>query len=291
MRVVSGGYRSGGFSRFVALILILLAIVLVASWFAVRSEGGRNLIESQLSKRLGLPISVEATRIGWPYVLVLENLRTLDFAAAGTPGFSAAEVRVGCAVRTWRPSYTLRLRQVIARIQEDQDGCVTPLCLAPLADLTRASLQDVVRMTSKLRDQHAKIYVRDSSLGWLDASGVEIAAIRDVDFRMIPVRIEARQIHYFLLNIKRASGVRLAEGRDLQWEWLTTQEFAYIELSSHVDQDGAHDPDDDAVSPDILESDGKAPLTKCLRGEGAPAPFFTAGRGCSGFICFDSMRF
>jgi hypothetical protein len=238
MRVVNGSQRGGGFSRLLALILVLVAIVLVAGWFAVRSDGGRGLIESHLAKRLGVPVAVEATRVGWPYVLVLKNVRTPGFEAAGTPGFSAAEVRMGCAFRAWRPRWNVRLYQIVVRIQEADDGTVTPACLAQLEELRSADMKTVVRMTDGLRDRQVRIHLRDSTLAWLDSSGAEIAAVRDVDFRMIPVSIESRPLHYFALDIRRAEGIQLAQGRDLHWEWLTTQELAYIELSNEA-QTGA----------------------------------------------------
>ena len=238
MRVVSANRRGGGFSRAVTLLLVLVAIILLGGWFAVRSDGGRDLITSRLSKTLGVPISIDATRIGWPYVVVLENLRTADFAAAGTSGFSVVEARVGFGVHAWSPRLTVRLHQVIARIQEVGDGSVKPVFLAALGDLRRVDAVDVVRATEALRQKAVRLYVKDSTVSWLDAEGVETASMRDVDFRMIPVRIEQRCLHYFALKIASASGVELAGGRDWHWEWLTTQELSYIELSRANAQSG-----------------------------------------------------
>ena len=226
MRIIGGGVHRGAISRFLIVVLILAIIVLVSGWFAARSEGGRDLIESQLAKRLGMPVAIERTHIGWPYVLVLENIRTPEFAAAGTAGFSAAEVRIGPGVGRWN----LKLRQVIVRVMDEGDGQWKPACLSRLGDLRDVRARDVVRATDGIRDK-VSIRLADSTLGWLDAEGNEIASARDVNFRMLPVRIEKRRLHYFALDVYRATGVALGDARDMHWEWLTTQELEYIELS------------------------------------------------------------
>jgi hypothetical protein len=246
MRVVSNGRRRGAISRIMTVILILVIIVLTAIWFGVRSEGGRELIESRLSTQLGIPVSIEKTRIGLPYVLVLENVRTAEFEAAGTAGFSVAEVRLGRRLLSW----DLRLRQLMVRLQEDGTGGWLPASLMRLGDLKQAGTRDVVRMSDGIRDK-VRLRLLDSSIAWLDVDGREVASVRGVEFRMLPVRIEERRLHYFSLDIYQAVGIALAGGRDMRWEWLTTQELEYIELSSA----SQHPPDvygeEDSVATEI----------------------------------------
>lgn len=241
MRVIGGGHGAA-ISRFSAVVLILLASILTTGWFAVRSEGARDLIEEQVSKRLGAPVAIERTRIGWPYVLVLEDLRTPDFEAAGTPGFSVAEVRIGRGIKRW----DLRLRQVMVRVMDEGGGKWSPEYLARLGDLRDVRARDVVRVTDGFRDK-VVIRLTDSTLGWLDAEGAEVASARDVNFRMLPVRIEDRRLHYFALDVYRATGVALGDGRDMHWEWLTTQELEYIELSSDTQE--VQEEDHEASAP------------------------------------------
>ncbi len=253
MRVIGGGTHRGALSRSLAVFLILVAIVLVAGWFAVRSDGARALIEEQVSKRLGTSVAIEKTRIGWPYVLVLENLRTPEFEAAGTAGFSAAEVRIGRDLHGW----SLHLRQAIVRVMDEGDGQWVPECLARLGDLRDVHVRDIVRLTDDLRDK-VSIRLTDSTLGWLNADGEELAAARDVNFRMLPVRIEKRRLHYFALDIYRTTGMAMGGSRDMHWEWLTTQELEYIELSRH-DQDVYVDDERIPGSfPDTQDQDGAA---------------------------------
>jgi hypothetical protein len=96
-----------------------------------------------------------------------------------------------------------------------------------------------------------RLRLLDSSIAWLDVDGREVASVRGVEFRMLPVRIEERRLHYFSLDIYQAVGIALAGGRDMRWEWLTTQELEYIELSSA----SQHPPDvygeEDSVATEI----------------------------------------
>jgi hypothetical protein len=244
MRVIASGRRCGAVSRLLVVGLILVVIVMIAGWFAVRSDGGRDLIETHLSKRLGAKVSVGRSRIGWPYVLVLEEVRTPGFEAAGTPGFSIEELRLGRRLRHWR----LQLRQAIARVQEGGNARWEPACLSRLADLRDAGARDVVRLTEGVRDS-MRIELTNCSLSWLDADGNETASVRNVDFSVLPVRIRKRRLHYFELDIYQGIGVALAPGRDVHREWLTTQEMEYIELS------GADASGDDCEPPADVPAD------------------------------------
>ena len=101
MKVKTPGGGIGGVGRFLVTVLIISIVLLVTVFFAVRTRGGHEFIEERLEKELGLKISVERMRIGWPYALVLEELCTEGFEAEGdTPGFAAQEVRLGFELRS-----------------------------------------------------------------------------------------------------------------------------------------------------------------------------------------------
>jgi hypothetical protein len=248
MRVVTSGGRSGTIFRFLVISFILLVIILTAGWFAVRSDGCRDLIESQLSKQLGLKVTIEQSRIGWPYVLVLENVRTPDFEAAGTPGFSVVEVRLGRRLREW----SLILRQPILRVKEETPGSWEPAALARLADLNNARIADLVRATDGVRSK-SRLKLRGGALAWLNADGAEIAGVRDVDFTLLPVRLGERRLHYYNLNIYRADGIALAQGRDLHWEWLTTRELEVIEIARESESVEQEEPSQEPISAEPAE--------------------------------------
>jgi len=224
MKVLSGDKKSGAFSRFFVIIFLLVFILLVTLWFGARTDSGRDLVESKLSDHFGVEVSIESMRIGWPYVLVLDNLRTFGLEAAGTAGFSVYEVKLG-----WWGRWNLCLKQLIVRVQDDGDGNWKPDSIARIGDVRDAKIIDIVHLTKNLRKK-MRLRVVDSNIGWLDVDGVEIASARKVGFRMLPVHIDDRKMHYYVLDIHNAIGLALDGGRDMRWEWLTTPKTDYIEL-------------------------------------------------------------
>ena len=64
-------------ARFTLVTGIILAIFLGAFWFVARTEGWTSLTEEWLEKRLGMELNVGRTKIGFPYVLVAENVEAV----------------------------------------------------------------------------------------------------------------------------------------------------------------------------------------------------------------------
>jgi len=251
MRVLSGDRKKGFISGFIVWMTVLVVIVMVALWFAARSERGRVFVESNISKRLGMKVSIESMHIGLPYVLVVENLRTAEFEAAGTPGFSAAEVRLWRGFNYWN----IKLKQLIMRLKDDEKGSWTPVQFVRLGDLKDADIPDIVRLTEDIRKK-VRLRISNSNIEWLNESGAVIASAVNVDFRMLPVHIDERKMHYYLLNIYNASGITLNEGRDMHWEWLTTPKTDYIELPGRDNEENDEAgmmKDEDEIHPVAAE--------------------------------------
>jgi hypothetical protein len=191
-----------------------------------------------------MKVSIESMHIGFPYVLVMDDLRTPGFEAAGTAGFSATEVKLGGGFKDWHWYWDLRLKQLIVRVQDDGDGSWKPDSIARLGDLKNAKIIDMVHLTDSLRKK-VRLRIVNSNLGWLDVEGTEVAVARDVDFRMLPVRIDDRKMHYYVLNIYNASGLAVEDGRDMHWEWLTTPKTDYIELPGRSDVENGEELDEE----------------------------------------------
>ena len=225
--------RRGLLSRLMTIVTILVLIVLVALWFAARSEYGRKYVEKRLTRMVGLPVTIAEMRIGWPYQLVLENVRSEGFEAAGTPGFSLVEARLWRGIK----SYHLKLDQMMVRVKEsDKDGGWVPVRMARIADLRNSEISDIIRVTKGLRNRLV-LKVSSSDISWLDRDGSEIAFARDVDFRMIPVKVDERRFYYYYLGIYNSSGTKFSGRRDLCLEWLSTGTVDYVVLpGAQVDE-------------------------------------------------------
>lgn len=225
MRVISN--RPGArISGLLLLLAFLVAGLLVTGWFVARTESCRRMLAERLSDRLGVKVTIGDSRIGWPYMLVLRDVASAGFSAAGTPGFAVGELRAGRRLRTWR----LELRHPTVRVQRDAAGVWLPIAAARLADLRQASAVDVVRATAQLRHR-LRLQIADGSLIWLDAEGREEASLRDIRFRMEPVKMpEQRDFTYYGLQIYTAAGGAMGNVRDLHWVWLTSGDRDYVEL-------------------------------------------------------------
>ncbi len=229
MRVIANR-RGARLSGFLLLLGFVAVVVLVTGWFLARTQGARKLLAEQLSDRMGMPVTIGKSRIGWPYELVLRDVATADFAAAGTPGFAVGEVRIARRLFSWQ----LTLRHATLRVKQDEAGVWTPLVAARIADLRQASAMDVVRLTGPVR-LRLRLRVSDGSLDWLDADGRVEASLRGVRFRMEPVKLpEQRDMTYYSLGFYAASGGAFGNARDLAWAWLTSDDLAYVELARAV---------------------------------------------------------
>jgi len=212
------------------LLGFVVLIVLVSGWFVARTQGMRKLLAEQLSDRLGVAVTIGESRIGWPYELVLRDVATADFAAAGTPGVAVGEVRIARRLFSWQ----LTLRHATLRVKQDEAGVWMPLVAARIADLRQASATDIVRLTESVR-QCLRLRVSDGSLDWLDAEGRTEASLRGVRFRMEPVQLpEQHDMTYYSLGIYAAAGGAFGNARDLSWAWLTSDDLAYVELVRSV---------------------------------------------------------
>jgi hypothetical protein len=195
-------------------------------------------------------------KIGWPYTLVLENVRTKGFEAAGTAGFSAAEVKLGRGWQYWH----LTLSQLIVRVKQDDKSIWQPLSLARLGDLKDSSLIKIVLLTSDLRNS-VRLNITNSNMEWLQHDGLLLADARDIDFCLQPAKVGKRQLHYYFLSIYSYSGLALGQGRELHREWLTTSGVDYIELpgssmagAAPVETSASDKPAADSIIPQGVPS-------------------------------------
>ncbi len=228
MRLISTG-RSGW--RFIGRVLfvsiLLLSILLATVWFLVRSEGGRHFIEKSLSEKLGVALEVDRARIGLPYTLVVENVRSAGIAAAGEPGVAAEEMRVGGTPLLWRIS----IRKGMLRLREGTAGVWEPPSFARIGDLRMSEIAAISELSKTLRDR-VELDLSGCNIAWLADDGTETAAVRDLDFSMCKRRARDRDFYYYALSVYRADGTPFDGMRDMRWEWLATAENEYIEIST-----------------------------------------------------------
>lgn len=240
------------FVRFLVTVVVILLILLGTGAVLVRLEGGRTFVEDQLERVLAHELTIERARIGWPYELVVENLRSDGFGE-GAAGFSAKEVRIGWGIR---PRATVEVRHGTLRLVRDSEGRWAPDAFAGLGDLPVESISDISRLTAALRERYA-VHVSDSDLEWDDAEGQLLAAAGGVTFDMTPVRIPGRRMSHYRLRVQHMLEPDHARRSEMVREWLASSGKDYVEIHREDEQhEGFWEPkDEESGASDVKESE------------------------------------
>ncbi len=224
MKMVSGR-RGGLLQGWLFLLLVLLLILAVTGWFVARSDGFRALVAGRISDRTGLDVHITDSYVGWPYVLVLRGVET---SAAGEAGFQIQELRFGRRLWQW----TLRLRG--GRVWFDQglreDAPFTvSRSLVRLAGLREAGAIDVMRATAHLQGRW-RVALDNLDVLWVNAEGVPVASVRQLQFQMEPVDVPSGRMYYYRIAYPGVAENALGSIRNLEWEWLTRGGDDYVEI-------------------------------------------------------------
>lgn len=225
MKVISNR-RGAGLSGWGLMLSLLLLLLLTTGWFVARTEWARGQFEQRLSVWLGMPVSLENCRIGWPYTLILEDLRSLPEQDYLDVEIRIDQIRLGRRLRYW----TLALKRPHVRMQVDDEGHWHPALSGRLAARQIDSPDWYQNVFSALEGRW-RVDVKQGNLVWLDALGHEQSWVRQVDFLLQPVRLpEGRRMNYFRITFASAEGVGVGNYQDVSRAWLSSQVLPYVEL-------------------------------------------------------------
>ncbi len=218
------GHRAGHahpIAGFLTTVLVILAILLVAVAFAVRTRGGCELLADYLRDRTGLNLAVGGARFALPYDLVLENLKTRDEGTTNG-SFAAREVRL-----EWVPgaSVLVKARGVQLTLTMSDAGGWKPAPFAGLGELR--DVRQTAALFGGLPDM--ALDLRDGAIAWM-AGGTNTAAVEDLTFTSIPVQVPGRQWRLFELQAGRVLRAGGGTGRAVHRTWINAEENAYLEL-------------------------------------------------------------
>lgn len=219
--------RRGGFlQRWFTMALVLALIAAVTGWFIARSQGFRDMAARQLSERLGLPVAITQSYIGWPYVLVLRGVEaeTSDEAL----DLQIRALRLGRGLQHW----TLDVRGarvVVNPTLLENESHRLAATLVRLAHVREAGALDIMRATEHLQP-HWRIACRDVDVYWLDHDGQVDGVVRQLQFHMQPIRLPSGNMIYYRIAYPGLAERAFGDIRDLDWEWLTRGGDDYIEL-------------------------------------------------------------
>lgn len=227
MKVKTPEGGMGVIGRFFVTVLIILVVLLVTIFFAVRTRGGHAFIEERIERQLGVALHIERMRIGWPYALVMEGLRTEGFDEAGErPGFAGQEVRLGPSLRA---RYALFVRRGHVRLVADDQARWTPACFARLSELPYGDLADITDMLP-FASGHAALEIEGGRVEWFGRDGAIMSSAHGIHYAVTPVRIPGRHMRHHALSLysmTRPNGARMS---DVSCEWLSSGTIGNIEL-------------------------------------------------------------
>lgn len=227
MRIVGEGRTLGRSLRNFALtLLVVIVLIAVSVWLAARTGGARQFIADGLGSRLGTEVRIAETRIGWPYVLVMENVVSTAEVGDGMPMFRADEIRVAPGIRTlWQ----VTVRRGALNLVRSDDGTWRPAAFARLGDLPLTRIAELSRLTSGIR-RRVRLDISDSSIQWLNSRHVPMATAGGISFRMAPLRLPDRTMFHYKLAVYHVMGPSGTRVHDVEREWLASEGRDYVEI-------------------------------------------------------------
>ena len=219
--------KSGVGVRGVAIVLLILAaILLIAGFLVFRTQRFQEWLAQQIEKKTGLVTRMERTRLGWPFVLVAENLRAAPGASRGPAGLAAEEVRCWMGMDM---GVHLEFDGSILTLVQDKDGRWTPgffEWLGPVRDF-----KAIETVTRGFRDRIRLEVVRGSVL-WLDAAGNRISSVEDFDFTFEPLTTgKGETLYYCTLRAMEWVSEDGKTSRRVKASWIFTEDHRCVTIS------------------------------------------------------------
>jgi hypothetical protein len=226
IREIPSHPRGGGFKRFVVTVLILLAITWITLFFAVRTDGGRVLIEDHIETRFGIAVKIEKATLGFPLVLNLHGLAPEDVETTRS-GFRAERVRISLGRRPrWRVSMSNpELNLLYAR-----GAGWSPAVFRDIGDLPGEDVRHIAQLSEALRAR-ISLRVQDGSIAWWDAAGNEMAFARGIQFTMAPAKVPDHRFTFYSLAVNVGVAPDAELFKEVRSEWLSSENHDYIEIS------------------------------------------------------------
>jgi hypothetical protein len=219
--------RARAVGRFLLTLVIIIAIVMVGLCFLVPREGVKSFIEGALSDRMGIGMTIDSTRIGLPYVLVLQGPVSEGFQSEEGGGFKAREIRIGLG---WKTRFKVRVEGAVLRLAETNDDTWVPAAFGRLGPVPVDRLDEVSRATEGFRRKVALI-VTDGTVRWVNGvDGGTTASAHGVRFGVEPAGIPDREMYYHRLSVDGATHPDGAQVRYVEREWLASDTKRYVEI-------------------------------------------------------------
>jgi hypothetical protein len=232
----SGGSKSSrkrwSLRRIATGLLVLVVILLAAGLIVVRTSFFRKKLAAGIEKRTGLAATMEGTRIGWPYDLVIEGLKTVPVREGSQAGITVGQLRIEPGICGER---RVTLDRVALTLVRNKDGAWEPVPFEGFGELRK--LEQVAPLTEGIRREMRLNIVRGRIL-WLDPEGRKLASLQDFDFSMESVTTSnGRRIYFCSLTAGEMIQEDGPEKRNISADWVFSEDNRSIEIARE-EQDG-----------------------------------------------------
>lgn len=218
--------KSHFLSRFMITVAVLIVILGVTLFLAVRTDGGRTMIQDWLGKKLGMTLTIRDTTMELPFVLVMEGISSKENDPLGKPLLKVQEVAV-------RPRWGGRLEITVERatlsIVKTGETSWNPAFFSRLGDVPFRTIGEITRVVRKL-GRDVTLHIDDSGVNWMDDAGAITAVVSGVSFDATPVDVPGRRMSHFKLSIYSSMLPGGVEAGDVDREWMSSESRDYIEI-------------------------------------------------------------
>ncbi|MCS6771820.1 MAG: hypothetical protein NZ740_07305 [Kiritimatiellae bacterium] len=232
---------------------LLAVIAYVTGWFVGRTEGFRSIVESRLTRALGLPVKLDRVSVDWRYNLTLYGLRT---EGGRRPGYAPVTARRVEIEWMWSDLFRrfavginrIELERPTIAFERDDNGRWSPHRLAPYGralarqfqiaweegesaeagassrsgEVPAADKEGAEALAEAVRSAglDASIRVVGGELSWWLDTQAPRASLEGVTLEITPLRAPGRAMRHVWAKVKRASSLDGPAFRDLTLELL-----------------------------------------------------------------------
>ncbi len=275
MRVTKEPRRSGCLVRAFVVLVILVGIAMITGVFAVKADGGRELITDWLEKRLGMELNVGKTRIGFPYVLVIKDISSDVTGPDESALLEMESIRLRAGVF---PFLRASVKGMDLTMVVSDKGQWSPQSFAPVGELPGSGLEMISHITRELRSDMI-LSLEKSRIRWVDSRGAERASVRGLNFGFEPADIPDNRMYYYHFSVDEAVYPDGRKKKGLEAEWLSSARYDFIDLDP---RDSCADPGaksnwlkkESGTAGKERQLDRKEPDVNSKKGEGDRGPVF-----------------
>ncbi len=214
------------FRTIVVTTLIVAVIVLVTGYLGMRTEVAKKWVEGYFERRTGLKVTVKNVRIGWPYDMVIEGMKSAPIKGTDYASVSADTIRLGLR---FGPLFKVEVAGARIQLQTTDDDRWEPDFLARLGKLR--SVEEIAGLTARVRT-HARIVLTRADIHWLNSRERRVARVDDLTFAMQPVVLHnGRRIYHCTMSAYEIVREDRSSISRMKREWFFTEANRFIEMA------------------------------------------------------------